>query len=84
MPHPPAGKQERKEHILDERDSLFCELRHKHFAAASLRISGLMDEFRSKNKMGVGGWGVGGGGRGAGALCRSWVGSWTVASSMAL
>ncbi|KAL4443933.1 hypothetical protein ABPG75_011670 [Micractinium tetrahymenae] len=54
-----GGKQERKEHILDERDALFCELRHKHFAAASLRISGLMDEFRAKNKVAKGGRGVG-------------------------
>lgn len=45
-----TGKTEKKEHILDERDTLFAELRHQHFAAASLRISSLMDEFRQKNK----------------------------------
>ena len=32
---PPAGKLEKKEHILNERDALFVDLRHKHFAAAS-------------------------------------------------
>ncbi len=30
-----AGKLEKKEHILNERDALFVDLRHKHFAAAS-------------------------------------------------
>lgn len=49
-PSSPAGKVEKKEHILDERDALFVELRHQHFAAVSLKISSLMDEFRSKNK----------------------------------
>lgn len=34
---------------MDERDSLFVDLRHKHFAAASLKISGLLDEFRARN-----------------------------------
>ena len=58
-PHP-AGKVERKEHILDERDALFADLRHKHFAAASIAISSLMDDFRSKNKVGKAG-GRGGG-----------------------
>lgn len=44
-----GGKVDKKEHILDERDSLFVDLRHKHFAAASLKISGLLDEFRARN-----------------------------------
>ena len=45
--------------MLDERDSLFGELRHQHFAAAAMRISSLMDEFRAQNKArrGAGGWG---------------------------
>ena len=59
-PTHPAGKLERKEHILDERDALFSDLRHKHFAAASIAISSLMDDFRSKNKVGKAG-GRGGG-----------------------
>ena len=54
---PPAGKVERKEHILDERDALFSDLRHKHFAAASLAISRLMDEFKVKRAAGpAAGW----------------------------
>ncbi|PSC68723.1 SM Sec1-family [Micractinium conductrix] len=48
-----GGKVERKEHILDERDALFSDLRHKHFAAASLAISRLMDEFKAKNSRGI-------------------------------
>lgn len=44
--------------MLDERDALFAELRHSHFAAAAMRISSQMDEFREKNKVGQGGlWG---------------------------
>jgi hypothetical protein len=53
---------ERKEHILDERDALFADLRHKHFAAASIAISSLMDDFRSKNKVGKAGSRGGGAG----------------------
>lgn len=53
--HPPAGKTEKREHLLDERDSLFVDLRHQHFAAASMRISGMMDEFRDRNKARGGG-----------------------------
>ena len=45
-----GGKSETKSHILDERDSIWVELRHQHFAAASLRISSLLEEFRRKNK----------------------------------
>lgn len=44
-----AGKTETKSHILDERDSIWVELRHQHFAAASLKISSMLDEFRNKN-----------------------------------
>lgn len=45
-----GGKSESKSHILDERDSIWVELRHQHFAAASLRISSMLDDFRKKNK----------------------------------
>lgn len=48
---PPAGKAERKEHVLDERDALFVDLRHQHFAGASLKISSLLEEFQAKNKV---------------------------------
>ena len=41
---------ETKEHMLDERDELWTELRHQHFAAASLRINNILDDFRAKNK----------------------------------
>ena len=43
--------------MLDERDALFVDLRHKHFAAASLKISGLLDEFRARNAKVAGGKG---------------------------
>lgn len=50
----PAGKVESKEHVLDERDGLYCDLRHKHFAAASLAISSQLDDFRARSaKMGA-------------------------------
>ncbi|KAL6778992.1 SEC1 [Auxenochlorella protothecoides x Auxenochlorella symbiontica] len=45
-----GGKTERKEHVLDDRDALFSELRFTHFAEATTRISQLLDEFRQKNK----------------------------------
>ncbi|PRW58349.1 SM Sec1-family [Chlorella sorokiniana] len=53
-----GGKLEKKEHILNERDALFVDLRHKHFAAASQAIANLMDEFKAKNRVGKGGRGV--------------------------
>ncbi|GAB4816148.1 hypothetical protein N2152v2_003194 [Parachlorella kessleri] len=46
-----GGKTEQKEHLLDERDPLYVELRHQHFAAASLKISGMMDEFTQQNRV---------------------------------
>lgn len=46
-----GGKTERKEHVLDERDALFVDLRHQHFAGASLKISSLLEEFQTKNKV---------------------------------
>lgn len=52
-----GGKVEQREHVLDERDALFADLRHKHFAAASLAVSGLMDQFRAKNVKAKGGKG---------------------------
>lgn len=60
-----GGKSEQREHPLDEKDKLFTELRHLHFAGASLRISQLLDEFRTRNDMvprgGAGNSGGGGG-----------------------
>ena len=53
----PAGKTEQKEHLLDERDPLYVELRHQHFAAASLKISGMMDEFTQQNRVSPGSYG---------------------------
>ena len=44
-----GGKTETKAHILDERDAIWVELRHQHFAAASLKISAMLDDFRKKN-----------------------------------
>lgn len=44
-----GGKTELKSHILDERDSIWVDLRHQHFAAASLKISSMLDDFRKKN-----------------------------------
>lgn len=44
-----GGKVETKAHILDERDAIWVDLRHQHFAAASLKISSMLDEFRKKN-----------------------------------
>lgn len=55
-----GGKVEKKEHVLDERDALFGELRHQHFAAATLKISGLMDEFTSRNRVAKAGGRAGG------------------------
>jgi syntaxin-binding protein 1 len=45
------GKTENKEHVLDEHDTLFAEVRHRHFAAASLRISSELDELRAKSRI---------------------------------
>ncbi|BDA46397.1 probable protein transport Sec1a [Coccomyxa sp. Obi] len=45
-----GGKMESKEHILDERDELWVELRHRHFAEATSRIANMMDEFKAKNR----------------------------------
>lgn len=45
-----GGQTELKVHILDERDPLWTELRHQHFADASLKISSLVEEFTKKNK----------------------------------
>lgn len=46
-----GGKIETKEHTLNENDSLFSELRHKHFAAASMQITSELDELRAKSRM---------------------------------
>lgn len=47
--HTQGGKLEQREHPLNEKDKLFVELRHQHFAEASLTISNLLDEFRARN-----------------------------------
>ncbi|KAK9819584.1 hypothetical protein WJX72_000024 [[Myrmecia] bisecta] len=46
-----GGKIEQKEHVLGESDDLWVDLRHKHFAAASLEISKMLEDFRAKNKV---------------------------------
>lgn len=46
-----GGRAEKREHLLDERDSLYVDLRHQHFAAASMKISQMMDDFKSKNRV---------------------------------
>ena len=46
-----GGKLEPKEHVLDERDDMHVELRHRHFAAASLRISSAMDDLRAQSRL---------------------------------
>ncbi|KAK9906798.1 hypothetical protein WJX75_008240 [Coccomyxa subellipsoidea] len=45
-----GGKVESKEHILDERDELWVELRHQHFAEVTQRIANMMDDFKAKNR----------------------------------
>lgn len=45
------GKNEPKDHILDERDSMFVDLRHRHFAAATMRITSALDDLRSKSRL---------------------------------
>ncbi|CAK0753523.1 hypothetical protein CVIRNUC_002227 [Coccomyxa viridis] len=44
-----GGKMETKEHILDERDELWVELRYQHIGAVSARLSALTEEFRTKH-----------------------------------
>lgn len=46
-----GGKKETKEHVLDERDVMYTELRHRHFAAASIKISTALDELRSRSRV---------------------------------
>lgn len=45
-----GGATEMKTHMLDERDPVWTELRHQHFADASLKISTMAEEFTKKNK----------------------------------
>lgn len=44
-----AGKTEIRSHALDERDSVWVDLRHQHFAAASLKIPAMLDDLVKKN-----------------------------------
>ena len=46
-----GGRMENKEHILNEEDALYLDLRHKHFAAASMQITTELDELRSKSRV---------------------------------
>lgn len=46
-----GGKTESKDHILDERDSMHVDLRHRHFASASLKISQSLDDLRAKSRV---------------------------------
>jgi syntaxin-binding protein 1 len=48
--HTQGGRAERRDAVLDERDALFGELRHRHFADASLRISARMDELARRSR----------------------------------
>ena len=67
-----GGRNESKEHLLDERDELWVELRHRHFAGASLRLTQLLDDFRAKNKVASykGGGGDDGGGLDTRAMAK--------------
>jgi syntaxin-binding protein 1 len=46
-----GGKVERKDHVLDCRDAFHAELRHRHLAAASVRVSTALDELRRKSRV---------------------------------
>ena len=54
--------------MLDERDALWVDLRHKHWAAASLDISARMDALRAANAKSGGGGRAGGAGGAVGDL----------------
>ena len=45
-----GGQSETKAHILDERDPVWTDLRHQHFADASIKISAMVEDFQKKNK----------------------------------
>eukprot|EP00775_Hariotina_reticulata_P004848 gene4848-5095_t len=46
-----AGRQEAKEHVLDEvTDELWAEMRHAHIADVYTRVSRRFDEFQDRNK----------------------------------
>lgn len=45
-----GGKQEVKDHILDESDETWVELRHNHIADVWSTLAGRFKEFQSKNK----------------------------------
>eukprot|EP00890_Picochlorum_soloecismus_P006131 jgi/Picsp_1/6519/NSC_03863-R1_sm sec1-family protein len=39
-----SGQTEEKDHVLDEKDELFVDLRHRHFAEVSTKISSLLED----------------------------------------
>jgi hypothetical protein len=41
-----AGRTEVKDHVLNDNDSLWVELRYKHFADVANQITSQLDEFR--------------------------------------
>jgi syntaxin-binding protein 1 len=45
-----GGKMEKKEHLLSESDTMWVQLRHKHFAEATQVIANTLDDFRQKNR----------------------------------
>lgn len=45
-----GGSTETKEAILDERDPMYVELRHLHFADALMKISERAEAFSNRNK----------------------------------
>ena len=46
-----TGSEEERESILGEQDPIWCELRHKHIAEASLLLNDKMNYFKSANKL---------------------------------
>lgn len=47
-----GGGRERKEHALDDRDATFRDVRHRHFAAATVKITDALNELRFKSRVG--------------------------------
>jgi syntaxin-binding protein 1 len=44
-----GGASERKDHVLDDRDQIFLQLRHRHFADATKEITGYLDSLLRNN-----------------------------------
>ena len=43
------GRNVYQGHVLNDKDTMFCKLRHLHFAEASNTITGYCDELQQKN-----------------------------------